>query len=116
MRFIVAAFAAIMLAVAPAAASQCVPLPSIGAQIQAAGIPPDNVYASEDVAFVDLYTKALGVPLPDGAAPVGILFVINGNAVFVGLVENRDGYCVAYNMTIPLAAHKAAFFAASRQA
>lgn len=116
MRFIVAAFAALMLAIAPAAAGQCVPLPSIGAQIQAAGITAADIFATEDVSFVDLYTKALGIPIPDGAAPVGLLLVRNGDRVLVSLVEQENGYCVRYTAVVPLAAHNAAFAAASRQA
>lgn len=116
MRFIVAAFAAIMLTIAPAAASQCVPLPAIGAQIQAAGIERGDIFATEDVSFVDLYTKALGIGIPDDAQPVGLLLVRNGDRVLVSLVENQDGYCVRYTAVVPLAAHNAAFAAASRQA
>ena len=116
MRFIVAAFAAIMLAIAPAAASQCVPLPVIGAQIQAAGITAADIFATEDVSFVDLYTKALGIGIPDDAQPVGLLLVRNGDRVLVSLVENQNGYCVRYTAVVPLAAHQAAFAAASRQA
>src|SRR5690606_18342638 len=116
MRFIVAAFAAIMLAIAPAAASQCVPLPVIVAQIQAAGIEGGDIFATEDVSFVDLYTKALGIGIPDDAQPVGLLLVRNGDRVLVSLVENQDGYCVRYTAVVPLAAHNAAFAAASRQA
>lgn len=116
MRFIVAAIAALMLAVAPAAASQCVPLPVIGAQIQAAGLAAADIFATEDVSFVDLYTKALGIPIPDDAAPVGLLLVRNGDRVLVSLAENQDGYCVRYTAVVPLAAHNAAFAAASRQA
>lgn len=116
MRFIVAALAAIMLAITPAAASQCVPLPAIGAQIQAAGITAADIFATEDVTFVNLYTKALGIPIPDGAQPVGLLLVRNGDRVLVSLVENESGYCVRYTAVVPLAAHQAAFAAASRQA
>lgn len=116
MRFIVAALAAIMLAAAPAAAGQCVPLPVVGAKIQAAGITADNIFATEDVAFIDLYTKALGIGIPDDAAPVGLLLVRNGNRVLVSLVEQENGYCVRYTAIVPLAAHNAAFVAASRQA
>lgn len=116
MRFIVAAFAVIMLAIAPAAASQCVPLPVIGAQIQASGLTAADIFATEDVSFVDLYTKALGIGIPDDAQPVGLLLVRNGDRVLVSLVENQDGYCVRYTAVVPLAAHNAAFAAASRQA
>lgn len=116
MRFIAAALAAIMLAITPAAASQCVPLPAIGAQIQAAGITAADIFATEDVTFVNLYTKALGIPIPDGAQPVGLLLVRNGDRVLVSLVENENGYCVRYTAIVPLAAHNAAFVAASRQA
>lgn len=118
MRFIAAALAAIMLAITPAAASQCVPLPAIGAQIQAAGITAADIFATEDVTFVNLYTKALGIPIPDDAQPVGLLLVRNGDRVLVSLVENENenGYCVRYTAVVPLAAHNAAFVAASRQA
>ena len=116
MRFIAAALAAIMLAITPAAASQCLPLPVIGAQIQAAGITAADIFATEDVSFVDLYTKALGIGIPDDAAPVGLLLVRNGDRVLVSLVENENGYCVRYTAIVPLAAHNAAFVAASRQA
>lgn len=116
MRFIAAALAAIMLAITPAAASQCVPLPAIGAQIQAAGITAADIFATEDVTFVNLYTKALGIPIPDGAQPVGLLLVRNGERVLVSLVESQQGYCVRYTAIVPLAAHNAAFVAASQQA
>lgn len=122
MRFIAAALAALMLfACAPAYASQCVPLPAIGAQIQAAGITAADIFATEDVTFVDLYTKALGIGIPDGAQPVGLLLVRNGDRVLVSLVERDSadagqGYCVRYTAVVPLAAHQAAFAAASRQA
>jgi len=116
MRSIAVAVLAIMLAIAPAAASQCVPLPVIGAQIQAAGLTAADIFATEDVSFVDLYTKALGIPIPDGAQPVGLLLVRNGDRVLVSLVENENGYCVRYTAIVPLAAHNAAFAAASRQA
>lgn len=121
MRSIAVALVAIMLAITPAAASQCVPLPAIGAQIQAAGITAADIFATEDVSFVDLYTKALGVGIPDDAEPVGLLLVRNGDRVLVSLVERDSadagqGYCVRYTAIVPLAAHQAAFVAASRQA
>lgn len=114
--FIMAAFAALMTFATPAMAAQCVPLAAIGAELQAASIPADALFATEDVSFINVYTKELGIGIPDGAQPVGLLLVNLGDRVLVSLVENEGGYCVRYTAVIPRGVHDGAFAIASRQA
>jgi len=111
-----AASAAFFALAAPASANECVPLAVIGANMQASGIPSNQIYASEDISFVDAYLKALGLPVPDRAQPVGILIVETGNIAIVGIVENEGGYCIRWGVQVPLSVHRRAFTAANRSA
>lgn len=112
---LIAAFAAVSLA-APSIAAECIPVPTYEAQIERAGFSPDDVYRTSDVGIVNEYTKALGFPIPDGAAPVGLIIVTAEDRALVLLVENEGGKCVRYSAVIPIGLHNSAFRTATRAA
>lgn len=111
-KLIAAALAAFFLS-SPAIASECIPIARFDAEIAQMNMPNVSVYRTDDLSFVNAYTKALGFSLPDNSAPVGMMVVTHQNRALVMLVENEGGKCIRYSATIPLQAHQAAFAAAT---
>lgn len=107
MRAIAVVFLAALANCSPAMAQQCDPVPLVKGQLLALGVTEDQIEIVEDVAFVNAYTRALGVGIPDGSEPKGILLV-RGNGVFrFGLIEAAG--CIRFHMTVPNAHHSLAY-------
>ncbi len=90
-KLILAAAAAIAFSSPVFAQPACVPLPVIGAEMRAAGITAENFLTTTEPTEISLYHKALGIELPDGVEPVGMLVVVLQDRAIVGLVQDEGG-------------------------
>lgn len=75
------------------------------------GIAPSEILVIDDVAFINDYTKAVGLGIPDGSSPKQIILITFDTKAYVGLVE-PDG-CVRYEAAIPSKLHIEALKAAT---
>lgn len=107
MRAIAVVFLASFANSSPVLAQQCAPVPLIESQLLAMGVTPDQIEIINDVGFINDYTRALGVGIPDGSEPSGILFVRGNDVVRFGLIEKAG--CIRYHMTIPASRHLLAY-------
>lgn len=112
-KLILAAAAAIAFSSPVLAQPACVPLPVIGAEMRAAGITAENFLTTTEPTEISLYHKSLGIEIPDGVEPVGMLVVVLQDRAIVGLVQDEGGACIRYAMTITLEKHRIALAAAT---
>jgi hypothetical protein len=90
----------------------CSPLQEVAEQIKRTGLPQDKVTAKKDVAFTIAYLGALGIGVPNGSNPVGIVFVDFGDRVVFGIVEPE--LCIKFANQVSPEKHKAALEAATK--
>ena len=93
------------------AAPVCATIESNRAEAATLGVPAENIVVVDDIMFINDYTKALGLPIPDDSQPQYMMFIALNGQVYIALVE-PDG-CIKYAKTIPLVKHSVAFKAAT---
>ncbi len=92
-------------------ASACATLDMRLNEVKQLGIAQSEVLIITDVTFINDYTKASGLGIPEGSAPAKLLLVTFGAKAYVGLVE-IDG-CVRHEAAIPIGVHLKALKAAT---
>lgn len=112
-KLILAAAAALAFSSPVFAQPACVPLAVIGSEMRAAGITAENFLTTTEPTEISLYHKALGIEIPDGVEPVGMLVVVLQDRAIVGIVQDEGGPCIRYAMTISLERHRVALAAAT---
>lgn len=111
MRKFLLAAAFVALSFPALSAPACVTIESNRAEAAKLGVPGENIVVVDDVEFMNAYSIALGLPIPDDSAPKFMMFVAIQGKVYIGLVE-PDG-CIRYSKVISLVKHSMAFKAAT---
>lgn len=96
---------------ARAEAPSCTTTDMLIDQAKKMGIAQSEILLVDDVSFINDYTKAIGLGIPDDSSPKQILLVTFATKAYVGLVE-QDG-CVRYQAAIPSKLHTEALKAAT---
>lgn len=104
----VAASLGMVVTTITARAQECsLPVAGILAAAEAQGI-SDRIEVIYDVAFINAYTKHLGMSIPDGSEPIGVIFVLGelpgGIPVYrIGLIEPNG--CIVHHGVLPAPRH-----------
>ncbi|MFU0504101.1 hypothetical protein [Pseudaminobacter sp. NGMCC 1.201702] len=112
--WIAAIAAACVLAFTPlqpaVAQQQCVPIAALVVEITNANIPADKVFVTRDVGIINAYVGKLGIGIPDGSQPIGLVTVELSDRVFIALVEPGD--CIRHTGLMSIQRHRIALNAA----
>lgn len=84
---------------------KCVPVVDLANQAISLKIPAGAIKIY-DLQVMHGYASAMGLPIPAGAKPTGLLIVVGLTSVFFGMIEEGD--CVRYAGTAAFAVHKKA--------
>lgn len=75
------------------------------------GISPSEILVIDDIAFMNDYTKAIGLGIPDDSSPKQIILITFDTKAYVGLVEQNG--CIRYEAAVPSKLHVEALKAAT---